>query len=188
MRRNAESLLLLAGVDPPRTWAQPVKVNDVIRAALGEVEDYQRVIDRGIGPAMVHGSAAADLAHLLAELLDNALVYSPPDQPVEVRGARRPDARGAPTYTLAVVDAGLGMPPDELARANQRLAGREAFTIAPSKYLGHYVAGHLAARHDIDVTVHNSSGGGVTAVVVLPASLLADPAPPLPPAMPAPAY
>jgi len=186
MRRNAESLLLLAGVDPPRTWSQPVRVNDVIRAALGEVEDYQRVVDRGVEPATIHGSAAADLAHLLAELIDNALVYSPPDQAVEVRGGRRSTAMGGGAYTLAVIDAGLGMRPDELARANQRPAGAESFTIAPSKYLGHYVAGHLAARHSITVSLHSSPGGGVTAVTVLPESLLVEPAAPIPPAMPAP--
>jgi len=169
MRRNAESLLLLAGVDPPRTWSGPVRVNDVIRAALGEVEDYQRVVDRGIEPAQVLGSSAADLAHLLAELIDNALIYSPPDQAVEVRGGRRGEV-----YTLAVIDAGLGMRPEELDRANRRLAGAESYTIAPSKYLGHYVAGHLAARHGIRVMLHASQGGGVTAVVEMPHSLLVE--------------
>ena len=192
MRRNAESLLLLAGVDPPRTWSGPVRVNDVIRAALGEVEDYQRVVDRGVEPAMVLGMAAADLAHLLAELIDNALIYSPPDHAVEVRGGRRTDIEGG-GYTLAVIDAGLGMRPEELDRANRRLAGAESFTIAPSKYLGHYVAGHLAARHDIRVTLHTSQGGGVTAVVHLPPTLLADQdaptsPPPLPQMTPAPSY
>ncbi|HKX70509.1 MAG TPA: nitrate- and nitrite sensing domain-containing protein, partial [Acidimicrobiales bacterium] len=80
MRRNAESLLVLAGIDPARKWASPVRLTDVIRAALGEVEDYQRVSVRGVEPATIVGSAAADLAHLLAELIENALVFSPPDQ------------------------------------------------------------------------------------------------------------
>jgi signal transduction histidine kinase len=168
MRRNAESLLLLAGVDPPRKWAAPVRITDAIRAALGEVEDYPRVVDRGVEPATVIGSAAADVAHLLAELIDNALIYSPPDQAVEVRGRMRPDG-----YTLAIIDAGLGMPPEELERANRRLAGAESFTIAPSKYLGHYVAGNLAARHNIHVGLHNSPGTGVTATITLPPNLLA---------------
>src|SRR5690606_1751396 len=86
MRRNAESLLVLAGVEPPRKWAAPVRLTDVIRAALGEVEDYQRVTVRGVEPATIVGSAAADLAHLLAELIENALVFSPPDQTVDIRG------------------------------------------------------------------------------------------------------
>jgi signal transduction histidine kinase len=168
MRRNAESLLLLAGVDPPRKWAAPVRITDAIRAALGEVEDYPRVIDRGVEPATLIGSAAADVAHLLAELIDNALIYSPPDQAVEVRGRLRPDG-----YTLAIIDAGLGMLPEELERANRRLMGAESFTIAPSKYLGHYVAGNLAARHEIHVALHNSPGNGVTATITLPPHLLA---------------
>jgi signal transduction histidine kinase len=162
-----------------------VRVNDVIRAALGEVEDYQRVVDRGVEPASVQGVAAADLAHLLAELIDNALIYSPPDQAVEVRGGHRGEGRPS-GYTLAVIDGGLGMLPDELAVANRRLAGAESFTIAPSKYLGHYVAGHLAARHGITVVLHASPGGGITAVVTLPATLLVDDRAALPQAMPAP--
>jgi signal transduction histidine kinase len=174
MRRNAESLLVLAGIEPPRQWAAPVQLTDVIRAALGEVENYQRVTIRGLEPGTVLGSAAADLAHLLAELIENALVFSPPDQTVEIRGVRRsghdPARRGA--YTLAIVDSGLGMSAQDIAAANRRLAGVESFTVAPSKYLGHYVAGNLAARHDIEVQLHNSPGTGVTATVELPASLL----------------
>jgi signal transduction histidine kinase len=167
MRRNAESLLVLAGIDPPRQWAAPVRLTDVIRAALGEVEDYQRVTVRGVEPATILGSAAADLAHLLAELIENALVFSPPDQTVDIRGRNRPDG-----YTLAIIDSGLGMPPADVAAANRRLAGAESFTIAPSKYLGHYVAGNLAARHDIHVHLDNSPGNGVTATIEIPHTLL----------------
>ena len=94
MRRNAESLLVLAGIEPPRQWAAPVRLTDVIRAALGEVEDYQRVTVRGVEPATIIGSAAADLAHLLAELIENALVFSPPDQTVDIRGRNRPGQGG----------------------------------------------------------------------------------------------
>jgi signal transduction histidine kinase len=167
MRRNAESLLVLAGIEPPRQWAAPVRLTDVIRAALGEVEDYQRVTVRGVEPATILGSAAADLAHLLAELIENALVFSPPDQTVDIRGRNRPDG-----YTLAIIDSGLGMPPTDVAAANRRLAGAESFTIAPSKYLGHYVAGNLAARHDIAVHLENSPGNGITATIDLPPALL----------------
>jgi signal transduction histidine kinase len=167
MRRNAESLLVLAGVEPPRKWAAPVRLTDVIRAALGEVEDYQRVTVRGVEPATIVGAAAADLAHLLAELIENALVFSPPDQTVDIRGRTRHDG-----YTLAVIDSGLGMPPADIEAANRRLAGEESFTIAPSKYLGHYVAGNLAARHGIVVHLDNSPGNGITATIRLPGSLL----------------
>ncbi len=167
MRRNAESLLVLAGIEPPRKWAAPVRLTDVIRAALGEVEDYQRVTVRGVEPATIIGSAAADLAHLLAELIENALVFSPPDQTVDIRGRNRPDH-----YTLAIIDSGLGMPPNDVTSANRRLAGAESFTIAPSKYLGHYVAGNLAARHNISVHLDNSPGNGITATINLPPTLL----------------
>ncbi len=174
MRRNAESLLVLAGIEPPRQWAAPVRLADVIRAALGEVEDYQRVTVRGLSPATVLGSVAADLAHLLAELVENALVFSPPDRIVEIRGVLRPgDGPGRPGgYSIAVVDAGLGMSGEDIASANRRLAGAESFTVAPSKYLGHYVAGNLAARHGIGVHLHSSPGSGVTATVDLPPRLL----------------
>ncbi|HEX6424916.1 MAG TPA: nitrate- and nitrite sensing domain-containing protein [Acidimicrobiales bacterium] len=167
MRRNAESLLVLAGIEPPRQWAAPVRLTDVIRAALGEVEDYQRVTVRGVEPATILGSVAADLAHLLAELIENALVFSPPDQTVDIRGRNRPDG-----YTLAIIDSGLGMPAADVEAANRRLAGMESFTIAPSKYLGHYVAGNLAARHGIGVRLDNSPGNGITATIDLPPTLL----------------
>jgi K+-sensing histidine kinase KdpD len=110
---------------------------------------------------------APDLVHLLAELIENALTFSPPDQSVELRGRRLTGG-----YTLAVIDAGLGMSPDELATANRRLAGAESFTIAPSKYLGHYVAGNLAARHGIAVALRPTAGHGITAIVELPPGLL----------------
>src|SRR5918996_2631039 len=180
MRRNAESLLVLAGVEPPRKWAAPVRLTDVIRAALGEVEDYQRVTVQGVEPATVVGAAAADLAHLLAELIENALVFSPPDQNVEVRGRFRPGVGrgrdGEPerhgVYTLAIIAPGLGMTAADIEAANRRLAGAESFTIAPSKYLGHYVAGNLASRHGIGVRLDNSPGNGITATVNIPPALL----------------
>jgi signal transduction histidine kinase len=174
MRRNAESLLVLAGIDPPRKWAAPVRLNDVIRAALSEIEDYQRVTVVAVESATVTGSAAAGLAHLLAELIENAVTFSAPDQTVEVRG--RSLSEGG--YMLAVIDQGLGMSADEIEAANRRLAGDESFTIAPSKYLGHYVTGNLASRHGITVRLQSSvvsglvGGGGITATIALPPDLL----------------
>jgi signal transduction histidine kinase len=168
MRRNAESLLVVAGEPSPRRWRAPVGVGEVVRAAVGEVEDYRRVRITAVEPTAIWGHAAADLAHLLAELIENALLFSPPDERVEVRGLSQPAG-----YTVAVLDAGIGMPPGEMAQANRRLAGGEAFTVAPSRYLGHYVAGNLAARHGIHVRLQGSVGSGVTALVGLPVSLLA---------------
>jgi signal transduction histidine kinase len=196
MRRNAESLLVLGGVQArPRQWSgAPARITDVIRASLGEVENYQRVVAPAVEPILVVGHAIADLVHLLAELVDNALQYSPPQAGVEIRGQAHHAG-----YTLTVVDEGMGMRPDEIARANKRLAGAEKFTVAPSKYLGHYVAGHLAARHDIQVRLQGGAwGGGVTARVHLPVAILATepvpsltprrslPSPPSPRALPSP--
>jgi signal transduction histidine kinase len=172
MRRNAESLLVLAGIDPPRQWARPVGVTEVVRAALGEVEDYQRVAVRHVEPATILGSVATDLAHLLAELIENALVFSPVDRSVEVRG----QARAEGFYRLVVIDHGVGMMPDAIGASNRRLGGYESFTVAPSKYFGHYVAGNLAARHGIAVRLAPTAAGrGVTATIDLPASLLTPP-------------
>jgi signal transduction histidine kinase len=175
MRRNAESLLVLGGVTPPRRWAAPLPLIDVVRAALGEVEDYQRVVLRSIEPATVLGSAATDVAHVLAELVENALAFSAPGTSVEVYGR---DGRGHPDgYIIAVVDYGPGMTLEDIEVANQRLAGTESFTVAPSRYLGHYVAGRLAARHGIAVEVDNPANTGLVATVTLPRSLLADSGP-----------
>ncbi|MFL6204865.1 MAG: ATP-binding protein [Acidimicrobiales bacterium] len=169
MRRNAESLLVLAGIEPPRQWSAPVKVSDVVRAALGEVEDYQRVVVRNLEPASVTGAVAADIAHVLAELIENGLTFSPPEQSVEVKG--RLTTSG---YTLAITDNGLGMAPADVERANRRLAGKESFTVAPSRYLGHYVAGHLASRLGVVVELQDSPAGGITARIDVPMGLLAD--------------
>ena len=169
MRRNAESLLVLAGIEPPRQWAAPMKVADVVRAALSEVEDYQRVVVRHLEPAAITGAVAADVAHVLAELIENALSFSPPEQSVEVKG--RLTTTG---YTVAIADNGLGMTADEVIRANRRLAGLESFTVAPSRYLGHYVAGHLASRMGLGVELQDSPAGGITAKVDLPMGLLID--------------
>jgi signal transduction histidine kinase len=145
-----------------------VGVLAVVRAALGEVEDYQRIVVRDVEPATILGSVAADLAHLLAELIENSLTFSDPRLHVEVKG--RPQAGG---YVLAVIDTGVGMDADALEVANRRLAGAESFTVAPSKYLGHYVAGNLAARHGIVVRLQPTPGrGGITATIALPPTLL----------------
>jgi signal transduction histidine kinase len=168
MRRNAESLLVLAGVEGSRKWGAPVNLTDVVRAAVGEVEDFRRVIITTMDGASVVGSVASDLAHLLAELIENALQFSPPQRTVEINGRAQRDG-----YLLLIVDDGIGMPRDELAAANERLEFGAPKTIAPSRYLGHYVAGNLARRHGITVRLYPTPCSGVTASVALPAGLLA---------------
>jgi signal transduction histidine kinase len=168
MRRNAESLLVLAGLQPPRTGAAPVGITDVVRAALAEIEGYERVDVRNVAPTAVVGTAAADLTHMLAELIENALTFSPPGRSVEVRGLARPDG-----YVLSIVDAGPGMSPAETEQANRRLTGEESYTVAPSTNLGHYVAGQLAARHGVAVRVDTLAGGGLVATITVPQALVA---------------
>jgi signal transduction histidine kinase len=174
MRRNAESLLVLSQVDVAPHWHPPVRVLDVVRAALGEVENYQRVVVRALDPVMVVGGAASDLTHLLAELIENGVKHSPPHELVEIRGRLTPDG-----YSLAVVDHGLGMSAEDIAVANRRLAGAEAPTIALSKHLGHFVAAALAARNDISVRLQGSEVVGIAAIIDLPTAIIG-PMPPEP--------
>jgi signal transduction histidine kinase len=176
MRRNAESLVVLAGVETRRQWSEPLPVIDLVRGSLGEVEDYQRVDIVDLGAAMIDGSAIAESTHLIAELLENALTHSPPGQQVEIRGRAHHGG-----YRLAIVDHGVGMDPDELAVANRRLSGGESFTVAPSRYLGHYVVGRQASRLGLSVVLRDTPGGGTTAEIELSAVISAPPAPPEPP-------
>jgi HAMP domain-containing protein len=168
VRRNAESLVVLAGLDTARQWSAPVSMGDLVRSTIGEVEEYQRVVVRRVDPAKMPGAAATDLVHLMAELVENGLSFSPPDRDVEVAGHM-----SAEGYTLTIVDHGLGMSDEDLARSNQRLAGEESFTIAPSRYLGHYVAGHLAGRLHVAVLLTATPGGGITATITIPLEALA---------------
>ncbi|MET9973079.1 ATP-binding protein, partial [Streptomyces sp. NPDC006356] len=131
-------------------------------------EQYRRVSIAEIEPRRISGRAVAELSHLLAELLENALTFSPPDQPVEVHGWEEGDE-----FNIAVVDHGVGMSPEDLARANARIAGEEAFLVAPTRYLGHYVVGRLARRLGVEVLLSDTPGGGVSALLTLPARLLA---------------
>lgn len=176
MRRNAESLLVLAGEHTPRPVTGTASGLDIVRSAIGEVEQYQRVVTAEIAPCRIRGHAAAELAHLLAELIENALAFSPPAEPVEVHGWYDGDE-----YAIAVVDHGVGMARPDMERANTRLAGQEALLIAPTRFLGHYVVGRLARRHHVEVRLYDTPGAGVTALAVLPPRLLdprpADPVP-----------
>lgn len=167
MRRNAESLLVLGGAESPRQWSAPVAAVDVVRSSLAEVEEFRRVRLGTIEPTTVLGQATADVAHLLAELLENSLVNSPPHAPVVVEGA---SVDGG--YALRIVDRGIGMTGAALEAANLRLAGAESFVEGASRYLGLYVAGRLAARHGIRVTLRPGDGAGLVAEVLLPGALL----------------
>ena len=167
MRRNAESLLVLAGAEQSRSFAQPATAGDVLRAALTEVENYQRVMVTGDANQLLTGEAVADVAHLLAELIENALAFSRPETTVQV--ATRMTSRG---YIFVVSDDGVGMSVDKLAESNQRIAMAASREETPSKFLGLFVVGRLAYRRGIEVELFESPSGGVTARVTLPASAL----------------
>jgi signal transduction histidine kinase len=167
MRRNAESLLVLAGLAPPRTWSAPVAIGDVVRGALGEVEGYRRVRMRHLDDGRVDGMVAADVSHVIAELVENALSFSPPDADVEVYGRR--DDHG---YVLTIIDSGIGMHEEELERANELISSANALTLAPSRFLGHYVVAQLARRHGLSIHLAASPASGLTAMILLPVALL----------------
>lgn len=170
MRRNAESLLVLAGAEPSRRRGKPVPLADVVRAAVGEVEDFARIDMLQFDEVLVASNAALDIAHLLSELMENAANFSPPDTRVEVVG-HRTKAEG---YVISVTDHGIGMTPEALAESNDLLARPPLVGLALSRSLGFIVIGRLAARFGIAVRLMPSPSSGTTAMVSLPPSLITD--------------
>jgi signal transduction histidine kinase len=167
MRRHAEGLIVLAGDSAGRGWRQPVTFIDVLRAAVAEIEDYSRVRVEVRSKAALAGPAVADVVHLLAELIENAAVYSPPSTVVRVQGELV--GRG---FCVEVEDRGLGMSEQQLAEINRTLGSVPAFDPAGSDRLGLFVASRLAHRHGITVALRSSVYGGTTAVVIVPTNLV----------------
>ncbi|MGW2833951.1 nitrate- and nitrite sensing domain-containing protein [Streptomyces sp. NPDC001286] len=172
MRRHAEGLVILSGAAPSRQWRKPVQLMDVVRAAVAEVEDYERIEVRRLPRVAVTGPAVADLTHLVAELLENATVFSPPHTAVQVVGERV--ANG---FTLEIHDRGLGMAADALLDANLRLAETPEFELSDTDRLGLFVVSRLAQRQNVRVSLQTSPYGGTTAVVFIPDALLTDDVP-----------
>ncbi|QWB26916.1 MULTISPECIES: nitrate- and nitrite sensing domain-containing protein [Streptomyces] len=169
MRRHAEGLVILSGAAPSRQWRKPVQLMDVVRAAVAEVEDYERIEVRRLPRIAVTGPAVADLTHLVAELLENATVFSPPHTAVQVLGERV--ANG---FTLEIHDRGLGMAAEALLDANLRLAETPEFELSDTDRLGLFVVSRLAQRQNVRVSLQPSPYGGTTAVVFIPDALLTD--------------
>jgi signal transduction histidine kinase len=163
MRRHAEGLIVLSGAPSGRRWRDPVPVVEVLRGAIGEIEDYTRVDLTASAGGVVAGGAVADVTHLLAELIENAANYSPP-------GTRVTVTAGATASGLAieVEDRGLGIPPQTLAALNDRLANPPEFDLADTDQLGLFVVSRLAARQEIRVSLRGSPFGGTSAIVLLP--------------------
>ncbi|MGV9851382.1 nitrate- and nitrite sensing domain-containing protein [Streptomyces sp. NPDC003442] len=169
MRRHAEGLVILSGAAPSRQWRKPIQLMDVVRAAVAEVEDYERIEIRRLPRIAVVGPAVGDLTHLVAELLENATVFSPPHTAVQVHGERV--AKG---FTLEIHDRGLGMTPDALLEANLRLAETPEFELSDTDRLGLFVVSRLAQRQGVRVSLQPSPYGGTTAIVLIPSNLLTD--------------
>jgi signal transduction histidine kinase len=167
MRRHAESLTVLSGAPAARPRIGPVAVIDVIRAAVAETEDYKRVVVRTETAEVVAASAVNDMIHLLAELIENATMFSPSATRVEVRAERV--ANG---FAIEVEDRGLGIAPDQLSDLNARLASPPDFDIVDADRLGLFVAGLLAARHGVEVSLTPSPYRGTKAIVLLPEELV----------------
>ncbi|WP_437094757.1 nitrate- and nitrite sensing domain-containing protein [Streptomyces sp. enrichment culture] len=175
MRRHSENLLVLAGTEHGRHTAGPVPLVDVVRAAVSEIERYERVRIAALPPhAHIAGFAADDVSHLLAELMENATSFSPPDLPAEVSGWLLENGE----VMLSVQDEGIGMTAERLERLNSRLSefDPEAGYDQESENglgLGLYVVARLAHRHGVRVQLRKQKQGGIAAVVVLPRTLLA---------------
>ncbi|WP_311922329.1 nitrate- and nitrite sensing domain-containing protein [Microbispora sp. H10836] len=184
MRRNSENLLVLAGQEAARRWGQPVPIVDVVRASLSEVENYERVDLQVQSGASVVGQSVNDVVHLVAELVENAISFSPRDTKVTV-SSNRIDGGG---LIISVSDQGIGMTPEELAQTNYRLANPPVVDVSVSRRMGLFVVGRLALRHGIRVQLRQQDTGGLTAMVLLPEALLAHAGPAFPgvPGMPQP--
>jgi signal transduction histidine kinase len=169
MRRHSEGLIILSGESPGRGWRNPVPFIDVLRAAVSEVEDYTRIRVTVGTPAALVGPAVADVIHMVAELAENATIYSPPNTPVRVHG----DVVGR-GFAVEIEDRGLGISEEKLTEINNDLANPPQFDLSGSEQLGLFVAGQLAKRHDIRITLQGSPFGGTTAVVLIPKALVVD--------------
>ncbi|MGH3806208.1 MAG: nitrate- and nitrite sensing domain-containing protein [Pseudonocardiaceae bacterium] len=169
MRRNSENLLVLAGTDAASRSGQPVRLVDVLRAAVSEVEQYQRLVLQHPPAVLVLGRSASDLVHLLAELLDNATHFSPPDSQVMVSSESAADG----SVEIGVADRGVGMTDAEFAETNERLATPPVVDASVSRRMGLFVVGRLASRHGIEVRLRRGEGGvGVWASVRMPPRLV----------------
>ncbi|MFF3962146.1 ATP-binding protein [Streptomyces griseorubiginosus] len=167
LRRNADSLMLLAGIRETVLDSGPLALTNVVRVALGQIEGFQRVSLQAGTEVMVEPDIIGDLTLMVAELVENAVSFSPAGSPVEV--IVKDSHEGA---LVVISDHGLGMSAERLAEENARLIRRERLDLVPTKVLGLFVVGTLARRWEVGVTLSRTPGGGVTAEVTIPSSLL----------------
>jgi signal transduction histidine kinase len=167
MRRHAESLIILSGDAPARAWRRPVPFVDVLRAAVAEVEDYTRIKVTANTRAAITGPAVADVIHMIAELAENAVVFSPPNTPVLISG----DVVGR-GFAVEIEDRGLGLSEERRAELNDLLENPPPFDLSGSDQLGLFVASQLARKHNIRISLRGSPYGGTTAIVLIPITLV----------------
>ena len=167
MRRNSENLLVLAGEEPVRKWSKPVPLTDVASAASAEIEQYTRVVLDVAPDLAVSGQVASDVVHLLAEIVENATIFSPRHTSVRVLG-RELSSGGV---LLEVQDNGLGLSAARLAEMNQRLDTPPEIDVSVSQHMGLFAVSRLAARHGVKVRLRAASPEGVSALIWLPDSL-----------------
>jgi hypothetical protein len=168
MHRSAQNLLVLAGHELPNRWNEPVALGGLIRAAMSEIEDHERVSLSGQPDIAVRGPAVNDVAHLLAELTENATSFSAGDMPVDV-SSKLLTTGGA---LIEITDRGVGMAPKDMAYANWQLENAQAPDVNVPKWMGLFVVARLAARHGIRVRLQPAEFGGLTALVWLPDDIL----------------
>ncbi|WP_187366283.1 sensor histidine kinase [Trebonia kvetii] len=169
-RRNAENLLILGGGQPGRRWRRPAALEDIVRSAVSETEHFARVSTVRLPDVQVQGAVVGDLIHLLAELVDNATAFSPPDAAVTVRGNLV--GKGV---VVELEDQGLGIEFGERERLNETLANPpdfQAMALSGQRQLGLFVVGQLAQRHGIAVSLLESAYGGIKAIVLIPSGVI----------------
>ncbi len=169
MRRNSENLLVLAGHEVTRRWSQPVPLVDVLRAAISEIEQYERVVLNVQPGIVVVGQAVNDVVHLAAEIVENATAFSPEDTQVYVSG----QSLSSGGVLLDITDNGVGISDQEMSHANWRLDNPPVVDVAVSRRMGLFVVGRLAARHGVRVRLRHAQVGGLTALIWLPDTVAA---------------
>lgn len=168
MRRNSENLLVLAGAPLRRATTRPVALADMVRAAVSEVEQHNRIVLEPAPDVVVVGAAMSDVVHLLAELLDNATSFSAPETSIRVVCSVRKDG----ALRIAIADEGIGLSEQELDELNRQLAGAAPIEAAVSKRMGLFVVSRLAARRGISVRLLENLGAGTVAEVTLPGEVV----------------